>query len=212
MTEKMRMPIDRRRALGGLAALTGGALLLGKPAMAAKPVGLRQPPLLGRSTAPRRLLLWGSLTCPFTAMLFGALKQIQVDMADRVSLEWRHFPTHKPDPGLHVAAMTFSGERFWTFAGSVLKFIYAANGEFSGLTDDKIFELAKAAGGTRAQVEASWRDQAKWAAVRRDLMTGRLLGMTKTPGLFYNGYFLTPDGIPTDLAAFNRSLRTMLST
>ena len=43
-------------------------------------------------------------------------------------------------------------------------------------------------------------------------MTGRLLGITKTPGLFYNGYFLTPDGIPTDLAAFNRSLRTMLST
>ncbi len=209
--------VTRRRALIAMAAVTGSTLLPSESALAAKRARaasprLAKPPLLGSATAPKRLLLWGSLTCPFTALMAAGLKAIHSDMPDRVSIEWRHFPTHKPDPGLHVAAATFGGEQFWKFAGSVLQFVYAAGGQPGGLTDDKIFEFARLAGGTQAMVEASWRDDAKWAAVRRDLMAGKLLGITRTPGLFFNGYFLTPDGIPADLDAFNKSLRNMLSS
>jgi hypothetical protein len=46
--------------------------------------------------------------------------------------------------------------------------------------------------------------------VKEDLIAGRLLGVARTPGLFYNGYFLTPNGIPLDLASFDKSLRAML--
>jgi protein-disulfide isomerase len=205
-------PINRRDALGGLVAIAGSAMLPGRAAGAARPAGLAPPPLLGKPTAPKRLLLWGSLTCPFTAMLAFGLKQIQHDMPARVAVEWRHFPTHKPDPGLHVAALAFGGQHFWNYALSVLKIVYDANGQFAALTDDKMVELAIANGGTRAGVEAALADQSKWAAVRRDLMAGKLLGVTRTPGLFFNGYFLTPDGIPNDFAAFNTSLRKMLVT
>jgi hypothetical protein len=31
-----------------------------------------------------------------------------------------------------------------------------------------------------------------------------------TPGLLYDGYYMTPDGIPNDLAAFDASLRKMV--
>ena len=42
-------------------------------------------------------------------------------------------------------------------------------------------------------------------------MAGKLLGITRTPGLFYNGYFMTPAGMPSDLKAFDKSLRAMLT-
>ncbi len=94
---------------------------------------------------------------------------------------------HPPDPGLHVAVLAFTV-----------------------LTNAKIIEIAKSVGGTQALVEAAWANMTKWSAVRSDLIAGRLLGVTRTPGLFHNGYFLTPDGIPMDTEGFDRSLRSMI--
>lgn len=42
-------------------------------------------------------------------------------------------------------------------------------------------------------------------------MAGNLMGVKMTPGLFHNGYFLTPGGLPTDTAAFDKSLRAMIA-
>ena len=155
--------------------------------------------------------MWGSLTCPFTALLAVTLKQIVTDMKSVASLEWRHFPTHPPDPALHVASLAFQGEHFWGFAINVLRAVYNANGDHAVLTPAKLAEFAKAEGGSQKTLDAAYADKAKWAAVKDDLHAGRLLGVTRTPGLFYNGYFMTPDGIPLDLKAFDKSLRKMLA-
>jgi protein-disulfide isomerase len=170
-----------------------------------------KPPLLGDAKAPKRLVMWGSYTCPFTAMLAFGLKTIVTDLKGAVSLEWRHFPTHAPDPALHVAGLAFQGEHFWGFTFSVLTAVYKANGAFAGLTPELLAEFAKAQGGSAKTLQAAYADKAKWTAVKQDLMAGKLLGVTRTPGLFYNGYFLTPDGIPRDLKAFDKSLREMLA-
>lgn len=205
----------RNLLIGGAASLAGAVLL--KPAFAdsaadapAAPARLA-PPLLGEVDAPKRLVVWGSCTCPFTAQLYGVLRGVVTDMKETVSVEWRHFPTHAPDPALHVAALGFEGLHFWGFSFRVLGAVYAAGGKFDGLTPEKLIEFARTEGGSEKTLKDAYADTAKWAAVKEDLLAGRLLGVTRTPGLFYNGYFMTPEGLPMNTSAFDKSLRAMLT-
>ena len=138
------------------------------------------------------------------------MKGVVTDLKQTVSVEWRHFPTHPPDPALHVAGLGFEGEHFWGFTFRVLTEVYNAGGQSNGLTPERLAEFAKAEGGSADTLQTAYKDKAKWEAVQADLMAGKLLGVTRTPGLFYNGYFMTPDGMPKDLKAFDTSLRAML--
>jgi protein-disulfide isomerase len=203
------MDLTRRQILryGAISAVALGQISTFDQALAAEAL---PPPLLGKATAPKRLVVWGSYTCPFTAQLLGILFKIQRDMPDVVSVEWHHFPTHAPDPALHVAGLGFTGNHFWNFTLRVLSAVLTANGNWEKLTDEMLLEFAKAEGGSEATLKAAYADKAKWAAVREDLVAGQLLGVTVTPGLFHNGYFLTPEGLPLDHAGFDKSLRAML--
>ncbi len=169
-----------------------------------------KPPLLGEPAAPKRFVMWGSYTCPFTAQLVVILNGIVASMPKTVSVEWRHFPIHPPDPALHVAGLAFKDAHFWGFTNRVLGEVLEKGGDYTGLTPDKLAEFAKAEGGSDDTLAAAYADKAKWDAVKEDLLAGRLLGVTQTPGLFYQGYFMTPNGLPLDLASFEKSLRTML--
>jgi len=151
-----------------------------------------------------------SCTCPFTAQLYGILYNIVRDMPKVASVEWRHFPIHPPDPALHVASLGFEGGHFWGFVFRVLSEVLSRGGIYQGLTPEKLAEFAKAEGGSEEALQAAYADPAKWAAVKEDLLAGHLLGVKATPGLFYNGYFLTPQGLPGDKKAFDASLRAML--
>ena len=204
-------PVSRRVALGRAAAGATALLAATWPAaILAKPATIHRP-LLGSAAAPKRLILWGSLTCPYTAMLVDKLLGIQRDMPKVVAIEWHHFPTHPPDPALHVAALAFKGDQFWRFATTVLGQIYAAGGSYDTLTPARIEQIATSISGSPASVRAALRNQALWIVVRQDLIAGKLMRVSKTPGLFFNGYFLTPDGIPNDLEGFDRELRKMVA-
>ena len=210
------MSWTRRGILAGGAVAIGAAgywaysqdLIGGKQASEPQ---LPRPPLLGDVNAPKRLVMWGSYTCPFTAMLLPVLQQIVHDLPQTVSLEWRHLPAHPPDPALHVAGLGFTAaEHFWGFTSAILGFVLAAGGPYDGLTPEKILEFAAAQGASEADLKNAYADKNKWAAVKEDFLAGHLLGVKMTPGLFFNGYFLTPNGVPTNLPAFNKSLRDML--
>lgn len=201
----------RRAFLLGAAGAVGTALVgCERSQRPQSPPELPKPPLLGAATAPKRFVFWGSYTCPYTAQLFGILNGIVASMPNTVSVEWHHFPTHPPDPALHVAGLGFKGAHFWGFTSRVLGEVLRAFGDYSGLTPQKLAEFAQAEGGSKETLTAAYADKAKWEAVKGDLLAGRLLGVTQTPGLFYNGYFMTPNGVPLDLASFDKSLRAML--
>jgi protein-disulfide isomerase len=139
------------------------------------------------------------------------LQRIVTEMPKRASVEWRHFPTHPPDPALHVAALAFEGQHFFGFGFRVLTDVFKAGGMYDKLTPERLAEFAKAEGGSEQTLKEAYEDKAKWAAVKRDLMAGNLMGVKVTPGLFHNGYFLTPGGMPADTAAFDKSLRAMIA-
>jgi protein-disulfide isomerase len=201
------MMSTRRAFLVSTVGIAGVAMVGCEPDL---PPEHPKPPLMGEATASKRLVLWGSYTCPFTAQLLGILDGIVASMPKTVSLEWHHFPTHAPDPALHVAGLAFKDAHFWGFTRRVLGEVLRAGGPFTGLTPERIAEFAKAEGGSEESLAAAYADKGKWDAVKADLIAGRLLGIARTPGLFYNGYFLTPNGIPLDLASFDKSLRAML--
>lgn len=202
------MKATRRNVIAlGAAALAAGPLAHA----ATPPAAAVKPPLLGDADAPKRLVVFGSYTCVFTAALMAMLMPMVTDLKGKLSVEWRHFPAHPPDPALHVAGLAFQDAHFWNFMLNVMRVVYAANGAYAGLTPEKLAEFAKIEGGSAKTLEDAYADQAKWAAVKQDLMAGKLLGITRTPGLFHNGYFLTPNGIPTDFKAFDKSLREMIA-
>ena len=204
------MSISRRQILRhgivGMAAVGYG----GVAAPALSGAALPKPPVLGNPLAPKRLVVWGSYTCPFTAQLFNVVSDILRDMPDAASVEWRHFATHAPDPALHVAGMGFAGDHFWGFTFKVLGAVLAAQGDHAVLTSARLLDFAKAEGGSEETLKAAYADKAKWTAVRQDMLAGQLLGVVRTPGLFYNGYFMTPEGLPVNTATFDKSLRAML--
>lgn len=207
--------ISTRRSVFALGAAGLSGLALSPFASAAGSSGKEtatpvKPPLLGDAKAPKRLVVWGSYTCPYTAALIALLSKIVTDLNGVANVEWHHFPTHPPDPALHVGALGFRDQHFWNYTFAIMRTVLAANGDYRGLTPEKLAEFAKNEGGSAATLEAAYADKAKWAAVKEDLIAGRLLGITRTPGLFYNGYFMTPNGIPTDFKAFDKSLRAML--
>lgn len=211
--------VDRRATLSGalgLAGLAASGAALAKPKPAAKGRAKagssgQGPPVLGQAKAPKRFSLWGSLTCPYTAALYPVLAKIVQDNPDRVALTWRHFPAHPPDPALHVAALAFAGPHFWGFVGDVLAIVWADGGSYERLTPDKLSELAQAQGGSQAGLTAAYADAAKWKTVKDDFLAGQLMGVVRTPGLFYDGYFLTAAGMPSDLPGFDKALRAMVA-
>ena len=200
------MSMTRRIVLSLTAAATPG-LVLAAAKTSAVSGGPTMPPLLGKPSAPKRFVVWGSYSCPYTALLMPILKALQAEGPDLVSVEWRNFPLHPMDPAQEAAALSLKGEAFWTFSFQAM----AAYLQKTSPLDDKEFvALIVANGGSEATVQRAYADPSKWAAIRRDLVAGQLMGVKGTPGLFINGYFLTPGGLPTDTKAFARALNDMV--
>lgn len=206
---------SRRSVVAGMLALLPAAIAAG-PAAAAEIAAERTtpipPPLHGRPDAAKRFAMWGNYTCPYTAKLLPVLTRIVDDNPSRISLEWHHYPRRPPDPALLVAGLAFESDHFWNFTSAALALVLAAGGDYRGLTMEKLVEFAQAEGGSEATLKAAQADPAKWQAVKDDYMAGQLLGVRNTPGLFFDGFYLTPGGLPADVAGFEAQLRAAVAS
>jgi len=164
-------------------------------------------PAYGSDKAPYSFIVWGTFTCPFTRKIMPVLKQIVDESNGKVKLEWRHYPVHPPDPSLHVLAQT-DPARFWDFTFAFMQALdeQSANKDYNSIAK----AAAEKAGIDPAKFTAAEDDPEKWNAMKQDFLAGRLLGVGFTPGIFFDGYFLTPKGPPMDTKAFEASLRTMV--
>lgn len=164
-------------------------------------------PAYGSDKAPYSFMVWGTFTCAFTRKIMPVLKQIVDESNGKVKLEWHHYPAHPPDPALHVLALT-DPAHFWEFTFAFLRALDAQpnHRDYNSLAK----ATAEKAGIDLAKFAAAEDDPAKWDAVKQDFLAGHLLGVRFTPGIFFDGYFLTPKGLPVDTEAFEVSLRTMV--
>ena len=164
-------------------------------------------PAYGSDKAPYSFTVWGTFTCPFPRKIMPVLKQIVDESNGKVRLEWRHYPVHPPDPSLHVLAQA-DPARFWDFAFAFMQALDANSNSTDYNANAKA--AAEKTGIDLAKFAAAEADAARWDAVKQDFLAGRLMGVSFTPGIFFDGYFLTPKGPPMDTKAFEASLRVMV--
>jgi protein-disulfide isomerase len=168
-------------------------------------------PVFGAAGAPNTLKVWGSYTCPFTSRLvIEILMPIVRDSNGTVNVEWHHFPIHNTDPSFHVVGYA-DPAKFWQYLYAVMMAARQDDNLQLNVSMARIIQLAGAVGISEARVKSAYDNQSSWNAVRDDLLAGKVLGVTGTPGLFYSGYFLTPEGLPRATAEFDSSLRRMLN-
>jgi protein-disulfide isomerase len=205
-------PFSRRLMLGFAGVAMTPAALSAKPRASAKSKpagdGLTPPPLLGPATAAERFIIWGSYTCPYTAMLIPIMKGLQSDHPKAVALEWRHYPLHPPDPALHVASMAVAPGRAWDFTAAVLEDYLATEKQTDGA---KLLSLLAKFGGDEKSYSRALADPASWATLKRDMLAAQMIGVKLTPAVVIDGYYLTPDGLPSDLKGFDAALRAMVA-
>ena len=166
------------------------------------------PPVYGFPNARQTLVVWGSFTCPFMVRLMQVLAKIVQDSNGTVNIQWRHLPAHEYDPVLHAVSLA-DPKRFWNFAFQVMGAFMKGN-DPAKWKWEQIVEIGKAAGIPEEALAKARDDKENWEVVQQDYLAAKLLQIEKTPGLFYDGYFMTPDGLPLDAAAFDKSLRAML--
>lgn len=185
------------------------ALLLLVFAAGARAEEKSSPPIFGSPNAQHTLTVWGSFTCHFTVRLLQVLSSIVRDSNGTVNIQWRHLPAHNFDPLLHAVSLAET-PRFWNFASQVMA-AYMKGDDPEKWNWEKIVEIGKAAGVREEALIKARDNQENWEIVQQDFLAAKLLRIEKTPGLFYNGYFMTPDGLPQDIVSFDKSLRAMLN-
>lgn len=171
----------------------------------AAPTEMARMPAYGPQDAPLTFTVWGSLSCPFTRQLMPILKRIADDYEGMVNIEWRHYPIHPPDPALHVYSMA-DPSRFWDFLFALLD----KAGTFHRDTGALAVEVGREIKLSAEKIRATQENDQLWYTVKQDFLAAKLTGIRATPGLFHDGYFLTPNGMPQNLKEFEGILRNIV--
>ena len=158
-------------------------------------------PVYGAQDAPLTFTIWGSLTCPYTGQLIPILKQVIDESNGKANMEWRHYPAHPPDPALHVYSMA-DPSRFWDFVFATFEMTTKHGANLNTLP----MEIGKTLNIPAEKISKTQANDKLWDAVKQDFLAAKLTGVRITPGLFHDGYFLTPKGMPRDLKEFKKIL------
>jgi protein-disulfide isomerase len=131
------------------------------------------------------LVVFGDLTCPFTAQAFAQIPALEARFGSDLRVVFKHYPL----PGRAEARLTaeassvlqqVSDEAFW-------RFVDAATRNGPGLDAERLEELGIKAGAAAGTVTDGLGKHTQRARVDRDVDLGRRLGVRGTPVFFYNG-------------------------
>jgi protein-disulfide isomerase len=153
------------------------------PDPVASPAGSQLTPVRGSPLAPRELVLFSDLRCPFCANANGAVQQLVNQYRGKVRVAFRHFPLDiHPDAKLgHVAALAAGRQgRFWEFQDAV----FSSTEE---MTEAFLMQLAGSLGLDQDRFEADLDDTVLRNQVESDLALGRALGISGTPTFVIDG-------------------------
>jgi protein-disulfide isomerase len=141
-----------------------------------------------RPRAPRvQLMLYGDYTCMLTARHDAAIRSALGEIPDDVAYIYRHYP--QGEPGRRAAECAVAAafqDRFWSMHARLLS-------HQSQLDDASLVEHAVT---LRLDVERFLKDLAgamPRAKVQADNRNALAAGVTRTPGIFVQGQWLTHD-------------------
>jgi len=147
----------------------------------------RQTPVLGSSSAPVSVVVFGDFECPFTRRSVKVLQALTRAFPSDVRVAWKHRPLASHS-GARDAARVAAGLRidagnraFWSFVEQV------AGAGTEPASRSRLEDWVKAAGGDPSSV-AVWLTRSDTEAdVSRDLAEAGLFDVRETPTFFVNG-------------------------
>lgn len=125
--------------------------------------------------------------CPFCGTLASALGELASAYPDDVRIVFRQFPLgfHKQaEPAARAVLAAGRQKRFW-----VMHDLLFANR--ARLSDEALHEYAATVGLDRRQFDADLSDAAIVKRVKAETDAGRTLGVSGTPSMFINGFFVS---------------------
>jgi protein-disulfide isomerase len=140
----------------------------------------------GEAQAPATLVVFGDLTCPFTARTLATVPRLEAHYGANLRVVFKHYPlpehAHAREAAEAAAAVRARGgnEAFW-------KFIEGAIRNPEALDPGRLEELGIKAGVPAGTVTEALRQHDAAAPVDRDVKLARRLGLRGTPTLFLNG-------------------------
>jgi protein-disulfide isomerase len=140
----------------------------------------------GEARAPATLVVFGDLTCPFTARTLALVPKLESHYGPNLRIAFKHYPlpehAHAREAAEAAAAVQAKGgnEAFW-------KFVEAAIRAPEGLDPGRLEELGIKAGVPAGTVTEALRRHDAAAHVDRDVNLARRFGLRGTPTLFLNG-------------------------
>ena len=138
----------------------------------------------GASTASVILVEYADFQCPFSAAAASVIAETVSDFRDKIQFVYRHFPLSH----LHPAAMLLS--QFSEAAASQDLFWEAHDFLFRSqkhINDETIRSFVSKHGLDEKELFQILESQSVRAKIEKDLLTGRALGVEKTPSFILNG-------------------------
>jgi protein-disulfide isomerase len=150
--------------------------------LAALDFAAQESPSQGGEDARVTVVEFSDFACRYCRAAQPALRRILERWPGRVRLVFRHFPLEQhPDalPAARAAACAERQGRFWELHDR----IFALTGP---LSEAALRSAASAAGVNASDYEACMSDEESLERVRKDVLLGRLVGVTGTPAFFVN--------------------------
>ncbi len=159
-------------------------------------------PSMGPADAPVTIVIFDDFECPYCAQSVSLIKEVVNSYKDQVKLVFKHFPLgmHKHARAAAIAALAADKQgKFWP-----LHDLLFAN--FKQLSDEKINELAAAAGLDMKRFASDRANPQLQQKLASDQEEGRRIGVRGTPTIFINGRLLPQ----RSRASFDQMIRSEL--
>ncbi len=150
-------------------------------------------PFKGPETAPVVIAVFDDFQCPYCARLVPVLDQMRAKYPQDVKVVFKHFPLQNHPFAVKAAIASIAAEdqgKFWELHDLLFE-------HHNRLDDEKIEELARAAGLDPTAYEKKKQDPAVMQKLNRDFVEGKRIGVSGTPTVFINGVRLqdrSPEG------------------
>ncbi len=140
--------------------------------------------IAGSWEAPNILVEYGDFECPFCAMAYPEVKEVQRALGDRLRFVYRHFPRTVEHPHAHLAAEAAEAagaqDRFWEMHDLLFE-------NQSALELDALVGYATRLDLNTDQFKQDLETHAYHERVREDVRSGIHGGVHGTPTFFING-------------------------
>ena len=156
-----------------------------------------QVAVLGKASAPIKIVEFADLTCSHCRELAPQLRKMYETDPDRIAIGYRHYFVGGEASAAMIAARAataaFRQGKFWEYVEQ----LFEAQGR--GISEGTYVEIARNVGLDVTRFEEDRRGSEVLALIQRDLEEAKRLAVTRTPTVYINGVLLEKEVSPATI-------------